>query len=73
MAGVGEAKGRGLYKFLKGITIEGHFSNGLPNGTSMKITYPDGSTYEGNVVDGLKDGGGKFTYADQAIYIGDYK
>lgn len=73
MAEIGEARGRGIYKFSKGILIEGYFSNGLPNGSQIRISYSDGAIYEGGIVNGKKDGRGKFIYADKAVFIGDYK
>ena len=36
------------------------------------MTYSNGDRYQGNVVDGLFDGLGKYTFKDGTIYEGDF-
>lgn len=38
-----------------------------------KITYPDGSIYEGQMAADQPDGTGKITYPDGATYEGDWQ
>jgi hypothetical protein len=35
-------------------------------------TYPDGTVYEGDVVNGKQHGKGKYTWPDGAVYEGDF-
>ncbi len=44
-------------------------------GISLRVgveTWPDGSRYEGQYVEGRKEGHGKFTWADGSHYIGHF-
>ena len=38
-----------------------------------RLTYKDGSAYEGDVLLGLRDGIGTMKYADGKVYIGEFR
>jgi len=40
-------------------------------GDSIREIYEDGSIYEGEIKKGLRNGKGKFTYAEGGVYEGD--
>ena len=50
---------------------EGSFIDGQHDGTGQADERPQGYTYDGDWVAGVKEGKGKITYPDGAIYDGD--
>jgi hypothetical protein len=62
-----------VYEFPNGIKFEGQINiDGLPDGRG-KITYPDGTNYEGEWLKGKKHGKGKQMFAAQEHYEGNWK
>lgn len=67
----GVPNGHGVMTCKDGMIVECDFVNGLPplNGI-VKITFPDRSTYEGDVSNGKLTGQARLTYADGFTYNG---
>ena len=38
-----------------------------------KFTWPSGSEYEGDYVNGIREGSGKFTWSNGKVFKGDFK
>ncbi len=38
----------------------------------QKIEYSNGDIYEGQLVNGLREGYGQFTYANKDVYVGEF-
>ena len=49
------------------------FDNNLPNGHGEIIYLDDQTNYEGNIINGIKDGFGKLKFKDGTIYEGEFK
>ncbi|MDR1590815.1 MAG: GYF domain-containing protein [Puniceicoccales bacterium] len=60
--------------FANGVRYEGTYSTQdnafTGNGT---ITYPNGDTYKGDIVNGRKEGTGAYTWESGAVYSGEWK
>ena len=41
--------------------------------TAERIVYPDGSVYEGEMTDGIRNGQGTFALANGNVYVGEFK
>ncbi len=67
----GEIQGTGELKTDK-YTYTGPFLQGMPHGSGA-IIYPDGSRYEGDVVDGKREGKGSLVGSDPIRYVGEWK
>ena len=67
--------GRGISVTSDGGKYVGEFKNWLPNGqgTLSYPTYPDGETYQGELMNASKHGKGTLTYADGYKYVGEWK
>ena len=62
-----------IFKDNKGITYEGQYKNGKIEGRG-KLTIPGKYTYEGDFIDGIKNGFGIQKYANsEKTYEGEYK
>jgi hypothetical protein len=57
---------------LDGTILKGEFVNNYPEG-NCKITYVNGSVYEGNVKKGIIDGIGELRETDGSCYKGNFK
>lgn len=55
-------QGTGIFAYANGVSYEGQFANGKPNGEGVFV-YEDESRYEGMVKDGLYSGQGTYTDA----------
>ena len=65
--------GQGSIKYLKlGRKYEGEFKNNEITGYGYLI-YENKQTYKGNLVDGKKEGKGKYIWPDGSEYEGEYK
>lgn len=51
--------GFGIYRWISGAYYEGNWENNLPHGIG-KESLPDGTTYEGQFFQGLKEGCNKY-------------
>ncbi|MEH0155452.1 hypothetical protein V6R21_14995 [Limibacter armeniacum] len=70
--GQGQKDGSGTYYWADGTIYQGRWNNDKMQGRG-KITYPDGSSYEGNFLDGIRSGFGIFTWANGDEYQGGFK
>ncbi|MFV8571308.1 PEGA domain-containing protein [Marinobacter sp. SBS5] len=68
----GVKTGDGSWVDQTGLRYEGHFVNGLFNGTGT-AWYPDGSRYEGDWEKGEQQGEGQWRGADNAKYTGRFE
>ena len=65
--------GQGSIKYLKlGRKYEGEFKNNEITGYGY-LVYENKQTYKGNLVDGKKEGKGKYIWPDGSEYEGEYK
>ena len=70
----GKANGEGeLVLFNKVKYIGNFFVDDIPNGKGKMINLMDGSEYEGDVVQGKKEGKGILKFKDGTIYEGEFK
>ena len=70
----GKANGEGeLVVFNKVKYIGNFFVDDIPNGKGKMINLMDGSEYEGDVVQGKKEGKGILKFRDGTIYDGEFK
>jgi hypothetical protein len=59
---------------IPGHNVSSHCENERENYTGRaRLTYKDGSVYEGDVVLGLRDGKGAMKYEDGKVYIGEFR
>ncbi len=65
--------GKGVYVNEEGVRFEGNFVNGHLQGKRERIVLPDGSYYEGRVVNGLANGKGVFIQKSGEKYLGQFK
>jgi hypothetical protein len=65
--GKGEMEIKGKYKYV------GDFSDDLPNGKGTLEDYEKGFKYDGDMINGIKEGKGILKYTDGTIYNGDFK
>ena len=63
--------GKGTMRFADGRVFVGEYINGQM--IEGKMTYQDGSTYEGSWVDGMRHGRGKCVFTDESIYEGEFR
>ena len=57
-----------VYEFPNGVRYEGEVNRqGLPEGQGT-IVYPDGSNYEGEWKNGMKDGRGRQVFTESEEY-----
>ncbi|WP_323754760.1 PEGA domain-containing protein [Marinobacter sp.] len=68
----GVKTGDGSWVDESGLRYEGHFVNGLFDGTGT-AWYPDGSRYDGDWVKGQQHGEGQWRGADNAQYTGRFE
>jgi len=68
----GEANGEGELMINNKIKYIGNFNKNLPNKKGRIYNLVDKSTYEGEFVNGLKEGKGIIKYIDGTIYEGDF-
>ena len=65
--------GHGIYQYGTGAQAKGQWIRGKLNGKG-EFHQADGSYYEGDFVDHLKEGYGTFIFANkQGFYVGDWK
>jgi hypothetical protein len=70
----GKANGEGeLVLFNKVKYIGNFFVDDIPNGKGKMINLMDGSEYEGDVVQGKKEGKGILKFKDGTVYEGEFK
>jgi hypothetical protein len=63
--------GTGVIKLKDGRTIFGTWQSGLIIG-AVKIIYPSGNTYIGDVIDYIRHGYGEFTFSNGDKYSGTF-
>ena len=51
----------------------GDFVDDIPNGKGVMINILDGSEYNGDIVNGKKDGRGVLKFKDGTVYEGDFR
>ena len=70
----GKANGEGELVFFNKVKYIGNFFvDDVPNGKGKMISLLDGSEYEGDVVQGKKEGKGILKFKDGTIYEGEFK
>jgi len=62
--------GKGTMRFVDGRVFVGEYINGQM--IEGKMTYQDGSNYEGSWVDGMRHGRGKCVFTDASVYEGEF-
>ncbi|KAL3942706.1 MAG: hypothetical protein SGBAC_003151 [Bacillariaceae sp.] len=67
----GRKHGEGITKFASGRVYEGEYFRGQM--IEGKMTYQDGSFYDGFWVDGMQHGKGKHVFADGSEYDGEFR
>ena len=68
----GEANGEGEMLINNKIKFIGNFSHNIPNKTGKLINFVDNSIYEGDIVNGKKEGKGIIKYKNGTTYEGDF-
>ena len=68
----GEANGEGEMFINNKIKYVGNFNNNLPNKKGKIINFTDNSIYEGDIVNGKKEGKGILKFSDGTEYEGDF-
>ena len=68
----GEANGEGEMFINNKIKYVGNFNNNLPNKKGKIINFADNSIYEGDIVNGKKEGKGILKFSDGTEYEGDF-
>ena len=68
----GEAEGEGEMFINNKMKYFGNFSNNLPNKKGKIINFKDNSIYEGDLVNGKKQGKGTLKFNDGTVYEGDF-
>ena len=68
----GNLQGKGRFEDTDGLTYEGEFKDGEPNGHGV-LQYADGSTYVGEFEDGNLQGRGVLRYFEGSTYEGEFK
>lgn len=63
--------GTGTMRFADGRVFVGEYINGQM--IEGRMTYQDGSTYDGSWVDGMRHGRGKCVFTDDSIYEGEFR
>jgi len=63
--------GHGTMRFADGRVFVGEYVNGQM--VQGKMTYQDGSTYEGGWMDGMRHSRGRCVFTDRSIYDGEFK
>jgi MORN repeat len=63
--------GKGTMRFADGRVFLGEYINGQM--IEGRMTYQDGSTYDGSWVDGMRHGRGKCVFTDDSIYEGEFR
>ena len=63
--------GKGVMRFSDGRVFEGKYSNGQMY--QGKMTYQDGSMYDGSWLDGTRHGHGKCIFVDNSEYEGEFR
>ena len=69
----GKAKGKGEMFINNKMKYKGEFNDDLPCGIGILENFRDNSVYNGNVVNGVKEGYGELKFEDGTIYKGDFK
>eukprot|EP00826_Nyctotherus_ovalis_P016191 TRINITY_DN1466_c0_g1_i9.p1 TRINITY_DN1466_c0_g1~~TRINITY_DN1466_c0_g1_i9.p1 ORF type:complete len:173 (-),score=52.30 TRINITY_DN1466_c0_g1_i9:107-625(-) len=67
-----EREYKGVIVYEDGSVFEGHFSNGLENGTGRRV-FRNLEVFEGEYDDGVRNGEGKYYYSNGNIYQGGWK
>ena len=68
----GEANGEGEILINNKIKYVGHFDNNLPNKKGQIINLSDNSIYEGELINGKKEGKGILKFTDGTEYEGEF-
>ena len=68
----GEANGEGELMVNNKIKYVGNFSKNLPNQKGTLYNFVDNSIYEGDIVDGKKEGQGILKFNDGTVYEGSF-
>ena len=69
----GKGKGEGELVIFNKVKYIGNFIDDIPNGRGKMINLSDGSEYEGDIVQGKKDGRGILKFRDGTIYEGEFR
>jgi len=69
----GKAKGKGEMYINNKMKYKGEFNDDLPCGEGILENYKDNSIYNGNVLNGVKEGYGELKFEDGTIYKGEFK
>ena len=69
----GKAKGKGEMFINNKMKYKGEFNDDLPHGKGILENYKDKSIYNGDVVNGIKEGYGELKFEDGTIYKGEFK
>ena len=68
----GVANGEGELMINNKFKYTGNFDNNLPNKKGKLLNYIDNTIYEGDIVNGKKEGKGNIKFTDGTIYDGDF-
>ena len=69
----GKAKGKGEMFINKKMKYVGEFKDDLPYGQGIMENYRDNYVYNGNIINGIKNGYGELKMKDGTIYKGEFK
>ena len=69
----GKGNGEGELVIFNKVQYIGNFIDDIPNGKGKMINLLDGSEYEGEIVQGKKEGKGILKFKDGTVYEGEFK
>ena len=69
----GKGNGEGEICISNKMKYIGNFIDDIPNGKGVMINLLDGSEYNGNVINGKKEGRGVLKFKDGTLYEGEFK
>lgn len=69
----GVSEGKGVLYIKDKMKYTGEFKNDLQNGKGVEENYEDNTVYEGDFVNGIREGIGKLKFNDGTVYEGEFK
>jgi len=69
----GEYQGQGKFTFSNTTYVDGTFAGNKVHGRAKQELNKNGESFEGNFVDGARDGDGSYAFANGDSYVGAFK